>query len=119
MSAYREGGGGISCPECEKPMLGGEDQMSCASEGCGDWWARRAVERQVEWTMVELIEPYRLFGATKELPCPACGEPMTVSLRAKIEFAHCAAHGLWLPRVGRNAFAALGGWSGVLATRRR
>jgi hypothetical protein len=44
---------------------------------------------------------------------------MTVSLRARVEFAHCDAHGLWLNRRGRVLFDRLGGWSRLFLSSRR
>jgi hypothetical protein len=40
-------------------------------------------------------------------------------MRAKVEFANCDAHGLWLDRGARREFDELGGWSTVLVSRRR
>ena len=90
--------------------------MTCAVNGCGEWWTKAALARTLDWRVVETAEPYRLFGAVAdELPCPECASRMIVSLRAKIEFAHCDAHGLWLHRRERAAFDELGGWSRMLA----
>jgi hypothetical protein len=89
-------------------------RMTCAVNQCGEWWSKDALA--LEWCVVETAEPYRLFGAVaRELPCPECARSMIVSLRAKVEFAHCDAHGLWLDRSERAAFDALGGWSRMLA----
>ncbi|MFT3692249.1 MAG: hypothetical protein QM831_03855 [Kofleriaceae bacterium] len=114
MSAYREGGEGFACPVCSAPIVAG----SCG-EQCGDWWPKAAIDPAVDWSVVELAEPYAVFGAVAELPCPECANPMTTSLRAKIEFAHCDVHGLWLPRSYRAAFDQLGGWTKVLVSRKR
>lgn len=117
---YREGGTGLACPACAVAMLAqGESRLSCV-KGCGEWWTKRGLERSIDWRIVESAEPYRLFGSTaKELPCPDCASTMTTSLRAKILFAHCDEHGLWLPRAGRTAFDELGGWAKLLAVRAR
>jgi hypothetical protein len=94
--------------------------MSCAANNCGDWWAKDMLDRQVNWQVVENAEAYRLFGAVDvELLCPECEQAMTVSLRAKISFAHCDAHGVWLDRRERAAFDEVGGWERVLVSRKR
>jgi hypothetical protein len=102
-------------------MLATPDQrMTCAANACGDWWSKGSLVNQLDWRVVELAEPYRVFGAVAEPPpCPECASGMTTSLRAKIEFAHCDAHGLWLGRTERAAFDELGGWSRVLYSSRR
>jgi len=97
-------------------LVAPERRMTCAVNGCGEWWTKAALARTLDWRVVETAEPYRLFGAVAdELPCPECASRMIVSLRAKIEFAHCDAHGLWLHRRERAAFDELGGWSRMLA----
>ncbi len=94
--------------------------MTCAVNQCGEWWSKDALARTLDWRVVETTEPYRLFGAVaKQLPCPECASAMTVSLRAKIEFAHCDAHGLWLQQAERPAFEELGGWTRMLAVSKR
>jgi hypothetical protein len=96
--------------------------MTCAVNACGEWWSKDALAQTLDWRIVETAEPHRLFGTVAtELPCPECARTMIVSLRAKVEFAHCDVHGLWLDRGERAAFDELGGWSRVLAvpTRRR
>lgn len=94
-------------------------RMTCAVNGCGDWWSRDALVGEVDWHAVETAEPFRMFGAPPpELPCPECERGMILSMRAKVEFAHCDAHGLWLHRRDRAAFDELGGWSRVLVSRR-
>jgi Zn-finger nucleic acid-binding protein len=115
---YREGGAGLDCPACAVALLTeGSWRLTCV-KGCGDWWNKGGLERSIDWGVVEAAEPYRLFGfVAAELRCPDCAQPMTTSLRAKILFAHCDGHGLWLPREGRAAFDELGGWAKLLAVR--
>ncbi|HUJ59367.1 MAG TPA: zf-TFIIB domain-containing protein [Kofleriaceae bacterium] len=118
---YRQGGGGPPCPRCGAPMIGDAGRsVTCVANDCGEWWARQVLEPAFDWQAVEIAEPYRVFGARMpELPCPACARDMVVSLRAKVEFAHCDAHGLWLDRRERAAFDVLGGWRVMLAARKR
>jgi Zn-finger nucleic acid-binding protein len=117
---YREGGAGLSCPACQVVLLtDGSWRLTCV-KGCGAWWNKGGLERSIDWGVVEAAEPYRLFGyVAPELACPDCSQTMTTSLRAKILFAHCDDHGLWLPREGRAAFEELGGWAKLLAVRAR
>ena len=105
----------VSASRC-RPQ--GTWRLTCV-KGCGDWWHKGGLERSIDWRVVEAAEPYRLFGyvAPSELHCPDCSRMMTTSLRAKILFAHCDNHGLWLPRDGRAAFEELGGWTKMLAVR--
>src|SRR3569833_1483626 len=95
---YREGGTGLACPACQVVLLtDGGWRLTCV-KGCGDWWHKDGLERSIDWRVVEVAEPYRLFGyVAPELSCPDCARTMTTSLRAKILFAHCDDHGLWLP----------------------
>ena len=117
---YREGAGGPPCPRCLAPLLVTAEHMSCVANTCGEWWNKDALVRMVDWTVVENAEPYRVFGAVaQKLPCPDCASAMIVSLRAKIEFAHCDAHGVWLDRRERPAFDEVGGWPRVLVSRKR
>lgn len=121
-SPYREDGGGFLCPECRASMLVAPGRgMTCAVNGCGEWWSREALVPEIDWRVVEAAEPFRLFGVNHppELPCPECERGMIVSMRAKVEFAHCDAHGLWLQRRDRAVFDELGGWARVLVSRRR
>ena len=114
---YREGGGGPPCPVCGAPMIVTPPRrMTCAINQCGEWWTKDALA--LDWRAVETAEPYRLFGvAARPLMCPECQNAMIVSLRAKVEFAHCDAHGLWLDRGERAAFDELGGWPRVLVSK--
>jgi hypothetical protein len=86
---------------------------------CGDWWSKEVLAPALDWRTVENAEPFLVFGAAPELPCPVCSTTMIPSMRAKVEFAHCDAHGLWLDRIARAEFDALGGWSRLLVSRRR
>ena len=96
-------------------MLTAPGRQTCEAERCGEWWSKDVLQHTLEWRAVEIAEPFRVFGAVaRELPCPECEHPMIVSLRAKIEFAHCDEHGLWLDRSQRPVFDELGGWSQVL-----
>jgi hypothetical protein len=119
-SPYREDGGGLPCPLCRASMLVAPGRrMTCAVHRCGEWWSRDALASEIDWRVVETAEPFRLFGVPPpELPCPECERGMILSMRAKVEFAHCDAHGLWLPRRERAVFDELGGWSRVLVARR-
>jgi hypothetical protein len=95
-------------------------RMTCAVNACAEWWSKDALAQTLDWRVVESAEPHRLFGAVaKELPCPECARSMIVSLRAKVEFAHCDALGLWLHRSERAVFDELGGWSRMLAVSKR
>lgn len=120
VSPYREGGGGLPCPQCRASMLAAPGRrMTCVVNSCGEWWSKEAVEAAIDWRVVEYAEPFRTFGVEpRTLPCAECGRAMIVSLRAKVEFAHCNAHGLWLQQRDRSAFDELGGWPVVLASRR-
>src|SRR3569623_1782630 len=113
---YREGGTGLACPAGQVVLLTvGGWRLTCV-KGCGEWWHKDGLERAINWRVVEVAEPYRLFGyVAPELSCPDCARTMPTRLRAKILFAHCDDHGLWLPREGRAAFGGLGGWAKLLA----
>ena len=101
-------------------MLVAPERLTCVANHCGDWWTKDVLAQIVDWHVVENAEPYRLFGVTAQtLPCPDCERAMIVSLRAKIMFAHCDVHGVWLNRSERSAFDELGGWPRVLVTRKR
>lgn len=96
-----------------------DHRMTCAANACGDWWSKDSLADVIDWRIVELAEPYRVFGAIgAPTPCPECASAMTISVRAKLEFAHCDAHGLWLGRRERPAFDEMGGWARVLVARR-
>ena len=89
--------------------------MTC---DCGDWWSKGVLVPSIDWRVVEMAEPFRMFGVEPpELPCPECEAGMVVSMRAKVEFAHCDLHGLWLQRRDRPVFDELGGWARVLVSR--
>jgi hypothetical protein len=119
-SPYRQGGGGLPCPRCRASMLVATSTMTCAASGCGEWWSKGALAQTLDWLAVEIAEPFLVFGvAASEPPCPECGRGMIVSLRAKVEFAHCDAHGLWLDRGERATFEKLGGWSRLLLSSKR
>ncbi len=117
---YREGGGGLPCPQCRAAMLVAPGRrMTCVVTSCGEWWSKDAVT-EIDWRVVEMAEPFRMFGGEPpELPCPECERGMTLSMRAKVEFAHCDVHGLWLQQRDRAAFDELGGWARVLAARKQ
>jgi len=119
-SPYREDGGGLPCPQCRAAMLVAPGRrMTCVVTGCGEWWSRDGLVPEVDWRAVETAEPFRLFGVDPpELPCPECERGMILSMRAKVEFAHCDAHGVWLQRRDRAAFDELGGWRTVLVSPR-
>jgi hypothetical protein len=120
-SPYREDGGGLPCPQCRASMLVAPGRrMTCAVNSCGEWWSKDVLVPEIDWRIVEMTEPFRMFGrAPPELPCPECAGGMILSMRAKVEFAHCDAHGLWLQRRDRAAFDELGGWPRVLVSRPR
>ena len=120
-SPYRGDGGGLPCPQCRALMLVAPGRrMTCTVGSCGDWWNKDSVATEIDWRIVEMTEPFRMFGMEPpELPCPECGGGMILSMRAKVEFAHCDAHGLWLQRRDRAVFDELGGWARVLVSPRR
>ena len=94
--------------------------MTCVVNSCGEWWSNDVLVSEIDWRVVEMTEPFRMFGVQPpELPCPECERGMILSLRAKVEFAHCDAHGLWLQQRDRAVFDELGGWARVLASRAR
>jgi hypothetical protein len=83
------------------------ERMACLA-GCGEWWSKETLEGMLSWGALEASEPDvpSLIGRPfPPVPCPLCGQTMVVSVRTRVVFDHCSAHGVWLDRNERGRFA--------------
>lgn len=81
-------------------------RVACANK-CGEWWAREALERRLDWPRLRHSQPdvLSLIGVPwSPIRCPICATVMDVRLAGVVAFDHCDAHGVWLDRCEPAAF---------------
>jgi hypothetical protein len=103
---YRDDGL-LRCPRCHASLHGNSELRLRCTNGCGDWLAKPAVERQ--WNHISTCEPDVASLIGRPWPptgCPICEREMRVSIRRAIVFDHCDDHGVWLDRGEYEPFAA-------------
>ena len=89
-------------------MAGDLAECMVCMTGCGEWWCKETLEGLLSWDALEASEPDvpSLLGRPfPPAPCPICGTTMVVSVRMRVVFDHCSAHGVWIDRNERDRHA--------------